>query len=338
MMLSKLKRFVKNGISLDEKDKKNIAYLKENKFTISEIVKKTGISRETVKKYFYNDKPQRNPVRNQREIMTNDIVECILFFTEKQPSIQLHEIQEKLIDTGICTAETCPSKQSICASLRKDLLFTRKKIKSVARESQTINVETQVNDFIQLISTTNSNNLHFFDETSFLKTSGNRKYGYSLYGTEPIEIQRFASNSMVSLNLLHGKNGVDYFNFVDGPSNSLCLLNFFAEVIDQNLHGTPILTPGDIVIMDNCRFHHSRLIQNQLQNLLTINGISLIYQPPYHPELNTCEYCFKLIKDGIFRENHYYEEHMELAIADSVVDNINRRISENIFYNCGYIQ
>jgi len=270
--------------------------------------------------------------------MTNDIIECILYFTEKQPSIQLREIQEKLIDTGICTQETCPSKQHICRTLRNDLLFTRKKIKSVARESQTVQTEAHVNDFINLISTTNSYNLHFFDESSFLMTSGNRKFGYSLYGTEPVEIQRYASNAMVTLNLLHGRNGVDYFNLVEGPSNSLHLLNFLAEVIDQNLYGTPILTPGDIVIMDNCRFHHSRLIQNQLQHLLTVNGISLIYQPPYHPELNSCEYCFKLIKDGIKRENHFYEEHMELAISNSVLDNINRRISENIFYNCGYIR
>lgn len=49
--------------------------------------------------------------------MTNDIIECILYFTEKQPSIQLHEIHEKLIDTGICTQETCPSKQHICSSV-----------------------------------------------------------------------------------------------------------------------------------------------------------------------------------------------------------------------------
>ena len=88
--------------------------------------------------------------------------------------------------------------------------------------------------------------------------------------------------------------------------------------------------------MDNCRIHHSRIIQNQLQYLFTINGVSLKYQPPYHPELNTCEYCFKLIKDGIKRENNFYEDHMELAISDSVIESINQTISENVFKYCGY--
>ncbi|CAG2187767.1 unnamed protein product [Mytilus edulis] len=246
-------------------------------------------------------------------------------FTERQPSIQLQEIQQKLIDTGICTIENCPGQNSISKSLRNDLLLTRKKIRVVPRESQTAQIETKLDDFINFISTSNANNLYFFDETSFLKTSGNRKYGYALYGHEPIEIQRYASSATLTVNLMHSRSGVAYFNFVEGPSDSLHLLNFFVEVFHQRIYGLPILKPGDIVIMDNCRFHHSRLIQNQLQYLFRVNGVTLRYQPPYHPELNTCEYCFKLIKDGIKRENHYYEEHMELAIYTLINENIEFR-------------
>ncbi|VDI10622.1 Hypothetical predicted protein [Mytilus galloprovincialis] len=268
--------------------------------------------------------------------MTTEIVQCILFFTERQPSIQLQEIQQKLIDTGICTIEDCPSQNSISKSLRNDLLLTRKKIQVVPRESQTAQIETKLDDFINFISTSNANNLYFFDETSFLKTSGNRKYGYALYGHEPIEIQRYASSATLTVNLMHSRSGVAYFSFVEGPSDSLHLLNFFVEVFHQRNYGLPILKPGDIVIIDNCRFHHSRLIQNQLQYLFRVNDVTLRYQPPYHPELNTCEYCFKLVKDGIKRENHYKEEHMKLAICNFVVNNINRTISENNFHHCGY--
>ncbi|CAG2253402.1 unnamed protein product [Mytilus edulis] len=336
MMLSKQNRFYKPGVCIDEKDIKTISFLKEKGSTISKIVKTTGISFPTVSKYFHNIKPTITGPRKKREIMTTEIIECILFYTERQPSIQLQEIQQKLIDTGICTIENCPSQNSISKSLRNDLLLTRKKIRVVPRESQTAQIETKLDDFINFISTSNANNLYFFDETSFLKTSGNRKYGYALYGHEPIEIQRYASSATLTVNLMHSRSGVAYFNFVEGPSDSLHLLNFFVEVFHQRIYGLPILKPGDIVIMDNCRFHHSRLIQNQLQYLFRVNGVTLRYQPPYHPELNTCEYCFKLIKDGIKRENHYYEEHMELAICNSVVNNINRTISENIFYHCGY--
>lgn len=159
-----------------------------------------------------------------------------------------------------------------------------------------------------------------------------------MYGHEAIEIQRFASDATLTLNLLHSRTGIDYFNLVEGASNSLHLLNFFSDVFNHGLYGAPILSPGDIVIMDNCRFHHARLIQNNLEYLFANNGVTLIYQPPYHPELNTCEYCFKLIKDGIKRENNFYEYHMELAIADSVLNSVNQSLSERIFQHCGYIR
>lgn len=336
LLFSNQKRFYKPGVNLEQKDIKLIKYLNENGKTVSEIVNETGISKSTVIKYIHNDIPNVTGKRKP-DIMTEEVLQHILYFVEKQPSIQIREIQNKLIDNGICIQENCPSLASICSCMKNDLLLTRKKIRSIAKESKTENVEGKLDEFIDFISQTNSDRLHFFDESSFLKNSGNRKFGHSLYGTEAIEIQRFASNATLTLNLLHGKRGVDYFNLVEGPSDSLHLLRFFTEVFDQMLHGPPILVPGDIVVMDNCRFHHSRLIQNQLQYLFTLNGVSLKYQPPYHPELNSCEYCFKIIKDGIVRKNRFYEEHMALAIADSVIDNVTQAASENIFHNCGYI-
>ncbi|VDI64181.1 Hypothetical predicted protein [Mytilus galloprovincialis] len=338
MMISQSNRFYKKGIKLDETDQFQIHHLKESGKRISEIARKTGVSVPTVKKYFYKDEPIKRPREYSRPIMTNDVIECIAFFVENRPSIQIREIQNKLLDTGVCTLETCPTESSICRALRNDLLLTRKKIRPVAKESQTLNVETSFDDYINLISTTNSFNLHFFDESSFLKNTCNRKYGYSLYGHEAIEIQRFASDATLTLNLLHSRTGIDYFNLVEGASNSLHLLNFFSDVFNHGLYGAPILSPGDIVIMDNCRFHHARLIQNNLEYLFANNGVTLIYQPPYHPELNTCEYCFKLIKDGIKRENNFYEYHMELAIADSVLNSVNQSLSERIFQHCGYIR
>ncbi|CAC5425976.1 unnamed protein product [Mytilus coruscus] len=183
-----------------KKDIKTISYLKEKCSTISKIVKPTGISLPTVNNYFHINKPTITVPRNKREIMTTRIIECILFFTERQPSFQLREIQQKLIDTGICTIENCPSQNSISKSLENDLLLTRKKIRVVPKESQTAQIETKLDDFINFISTSNAYNLYFFDETSFRKTSSNKKYGYAFYGHEPIEIQRYASSATLTVN------------------------------------------------------------------------------------------------------------------------------------------
>ena len=100
---------------------------------------------------------------------------------------------------------------------------------------------------------------------------------------------------------MHSRFGVDYFNVIDGASNSLELINFFNELIDLNnekiTNGLrPILIPGDTIIMDNCPFHHSIMVKNNLPQILAQVGVEIKYQPPYHPQLNTCEYCFNIIK------------------------------------------
>ncbi|CAC5375265.1 unnamed protein product [Mytilus coruscus] len=159
-------------------------------------------------------------------------------------------------DKDIKTINYLKEKGSTISKIVKttgiSLPTTRKKIRVVPKEPQTAQIETKLDDFMNFISTSNANNLYFFDETSFLKTSGNRKYGYALYGHEPIEIQRYASSATLIVNLMHSRTGVAYFNFVEGPSDGLHLLNFFVEVFHLRFYGLP----GYIVIMDNCRFHH----------------------------------------------------------------------------------
>jgi hypothetical protein len=69
--------------------------------------------------------------------------------------------------------------------------------------------------------------MHFFDECSVIKTTGNRHYGHSAVGSPAIEVQRYASNANYTVNLLHSIFGVDHANILIGPSNGLELLNFF---------------------------------------------------------------------------------------------------------------
>ena len=136
--------------------------------------------------------------------------------------------------------------------------------------------------------------MHFFDECSVIKTTGNRRYGYSQIGAPAVEIQRYASNANFTVNLLNSIFGISHVN---GPSNGLELLNFFAEALEEKgVLENPLLKPGDTVIMDNWGFHHARHVEHALRNMLAQNGCTLLFQPPYHPEYNTCEYCFRALK------------------------------------------
>ena len=113
--------------------------------------------------------------------------------------------------------------------------------------------------------------------------------------------------------------GVDYLNTIPGPSNGQELLNFFHSVLDmQHGNGVRIILPGDAVIMDNCDFHHGRITERLLKNMLESRGAQLIFQPPNSPHLNPCELCFR-----------------EMAINDSV-NKISPLHSLRYFRHCGY--
>ena len=71
------------------------------------------------------------------------------------------------------------------------------------------------------------------------------------------------------------------------------LLQFFTEVLNEKYdNGTPKLA-ADYVIMDNCGFHHARHVEPIMRQILLQHGVTLVFQPPYSPKLNPCEYAFK---------------------------------------------
>ena len=103
--------------------------------------------------------------------------------------------------------------------------MTRKKITAIPLESTTPETTAAIDDFLTEIADINPTTLHFFDESTVIKTTGNRKYGSALLGEPAFEIQRYASNANFTINLLHSFCGVDFYNILEGPSNGLEMLS-----------------------------------------------------------------------------------------------------------------
>ena len=166
-----------------------------------------------------------------------------------------------------------------------------------------------VYEYLELTWDLPATSLHFFDEASVVKTTANRGYGSSYKGHKAIEIQKYASNATLAVNLLHSIFGVDYFNIIPGASNGDELVAFFnyALTLVRN-NGLPVFVQGDTIIMDNCGFHHGRTTETTLRQMLAMHGITLLFQPPYSPHLNTCEYCFHKMKQSL-RQNEYTRIH-----------------------------
>ena len=103
---------------------------------------------------------------------------------------------------GIVHPANLPSVSQINKVIRKDLVMTRKKITAIPLESTTLETTVAIDDFFTEITEINPTTLHFFDESSVIKTTGNRKYGSAPLGEPAFEIQRYTSNANFTTNLL----------------------------------------------------------------------------------------------------------------------------------------
>jgi transposase len=64
----------------------------------------------------------------------------------------------------------------------------------------------------------------------------------------------------------------------------------FETYVEQML--VPTLTPGQIVVLDNHRIHKG----DRVAELLAAHGCSLLFLPPYSPDLNPIEEALSKIK------------------------------------------
>jgi hypothetical protein len=72
-----------------------------------------------------------------------------------------------------------------------------------------------------------------------------------------------------------------------------CSRVVFESWLEQCL--VPVLTSGQVVILDNATFHHG----GRIQELIEAAGCSLMYLPPYSPDLNRIEKCWAWLKSRI---------------------------------------
>ena len=270
----------------------------------------------------------------KRSICTNEIIQFIEYLKFCRPSMYAEEIRREIIALGVINI---PAVTTINDVIRNQLGLSYKKIQTVPAESQRDDIKQKTVEFIVIMSNMDPARLHFFDESSVVRTSGNRCYGHSVPGKPAYEIQRYASNATFTVNLLHGMFGVDHYNILQGASNQLEMIHFLDECLQQrDIYDNPKINRGDTIVMDNCGMHHGRLATEMLNDLSHMYGIRFIYQPPYSPDFNTCEFCFRSLKCQLRKNFDFTEHYTELAISFAL-DNITPEFSHRVFRHCGYL-
>jgi transposase len=156
--------------------------------------------------------------------------------------------------------------------------------------------------------------LIFLDESGFnLHTSNN--YGYSPKNIDAVRLMPVNRGKNVSLISILTNTGIKAFRLLEGSFNS----DLFSDFLEYAWSINSFIS-GDIVIMDNARFHHSSNIKLWFQE----KGVILRYLPPYTPQLNPIEEVFSTIKNRLHKTRPMGRTSAELiANITNVINNIN---------------
>ena len=129
----------------------------------------------------------------ERQKLDVETMKAIELYKIAKPSIYAKEIRSKLLEDNVCVYQNLSSIRYINMGLH-EIGYTYKKLTSVPTESQIPNCQA-IYDDLSYISDMDAHSIHFFDESSVIKTTGKRKYGSSEVGKRAIEIQPYASNA-----------------------------------------------------------------------------------------------------------------------------------------------
>jgi transposase len=127
--------------------------------------------------------------------------------------------------------------------------------------------------------------LVFIDET-FTKTNMTRLRGWSTRGTRLIDKAphgHWKTSTFIAA-LRHNRLTAPFT--IDGAVNGEIFLTYIRQVL------VPTLRKGDVVVMDNLGSHKVPGVREAIEAA----GATLIYIPPYSPDLNPIEMVFAKIK------------------------------------------
>ena len=94
---------------------------------------------------------------------------------------------------------------------------------------------------------------------------------------------------------------------------------------------SPMLRPGQIVVMDNLTAHKGE----RIKELIEERGCELIYLPPYSPDFNPIEEAFAKIK-VVLREAEARSRQALIETIGRAISAVSARDARGFFEHCGY--
>ena len=113
---------------------------------------------------------------------------------------------------------------------------------------------------------------------------------------------------------------------LDGPMNGPAFLEYVCQVLG------PTLRPGDLVIADNLSSHKVAGVREAIE----ARGASLMFLPPYSPDLNPIENFFAKLKAHLRKAAQHCFDSLLLSTA-SILHSLSSQECSNYFRAAGYV-
>lgn len=237
----------------------------------------------------------QNPVRKNNKLPTINIntktykiKETIKSTILSNPLITLRKLTYLIKDTMNIKL----SKELLRLAIKK-YGYTKKKVKYFGVSK---NMDEKIKHFLNKRTEFINDNRTFvsIDEVSFGR-NGIETKGYSLKG-KPLIIKKLKPRiTTVSYVVACTNKKIILKHKTNGSFNTDKFYNFIKELN---------IEPKTVILLDNVSFHHSKIIQELVNNM----NCELLFVPPYSPWYNPVEGVFSIVK------RHYYQN---ISIEDS---------------------
>jgi transposase len=171
----------------------------------------------------------------------------------------------------------------------------------------------------------NPERLVFIDET-WATTNMTRRYGRAPRGQRLVAAVPHGHWKTSTFVAALRTSGLTAPLVVDGAMNG----EVFRAYVEQTL--VPTLVPGDIVILDNLGSHKVAGVREAIEGC----GATLVYLPPYSPDLNPIEQAFAKLKALLRKIAARTVASLWDAIGD-LIDRFTPHECVNYLNNAGYV-
>jgi transposase len=168
--------------------------------------------------------------------------------------------------------------------------------------------------------------LVFIDESS-VKTNMTRRYGRAKRGHRLVAAAPHGHWKTTTFVGALRCDGLTAPLAIDGAINGEVFLAYVEQVL------VPTLKQGDVVIMDNLRVHKIAGVRQAIEAV----GASLLFIPPYSPDLNPIELAFSKLKALLRAKAIRTVEALWKALGD-LCDSFSPSECANYFRHDGYSQ